>query len=57
MHTTPTLSQDDKNMDDGDEEQQDIQSNQDKNNLNRDQQPIIERQYRRKARRRPNYYN
>ena len=57
MHTTPTLSQDDKKMEDGDEEQQDIESNQDKNNLNRDQQPIIERQYPRKAQRRANYYN
>ena len=35
-------------MEDGDQEQQDIETNQDKNNLNRDQQRIMERQYPRK---------
>ena len=32
-------------MEDGDQEQQDIETNEDKNNFNRDQQPIIEPLY------------
>ena len=55
--TTTMLSDDEEEVEDSDAERQEIGINQDNNNLNRDEQPVIEQQYPRKERRRPNYYN
>ena len=55
--TTTMLSDDEEEVEDSDTERQDIGINQDNNNLNRDEQPVIEQRYPRRERRRPNYYN